>query len=567
MIMIQKCVISFFLFFYILSSQAQSIKNENISDVESLFSKRKYNEVIEILAEKKKTDSLSMREYYLITKSYGRTRQYANGFVSSQIMLNKSLDKRDTTNITIASNLILENLVDLDKMNMAIEAFNNSKRFFRKKDSIEFQKMCFKAGVALYHEHRYEEAYEVYNKITKKEYRELSLFTNNYALTLMGLSRYNEALFYFKKSIAINKQKKIKSSIPYGNIAEIYIEKKQWKLAKSYLDSSFKALNKKSQLTDRKYIYEKYFKLFVDQNKINQALVYLENIRRIDQKIFNKRINEKIVEIDNTYERESNLKKEVKTIDNKLIRAQKQRLWITIGALLIILGLISTAFYYQYKNIKTAHQNVVTEQKLLRSQMTPHFIFNSLSVLQGMILNKEDHNAVRYLSKFSKLLRLILESSREKLVLLEEELRALQNYVDLQNMQAQHKFEFTINLDESLEEKEIYIPPMIIQPFVENTIEHGFKETIKNPKLIVNLSFQNEQLNCEILDNGVGFNPNKKSKNENKNSLATKITSERLEILSKELNTTPNLKIENRSKYNEQGTRVTLTLPYKYENS
>lgn len=563
----QKCAISFFLFFYILSSQAQLIKNESISDVESLFNKKNYNEVIEILSKKKKTDSLSMREYYLITKSYGRTRQYSNGYVSSQIMLLNSLNDRDTTNLLVAANLMVENLVDLGKIDNAIEAFENSKPFFRKKDSVKFQNMCFKAGVALYHAHRYEEAYEVYNKITRREYRELSLFTNNYALTLMGLSRYKEALFYFNKSIAINKRNNKLSSVPYGNIADIYIKRKKWKLAESYLDSAFKALNNNSQLANRKYIYERYFKLYIDQNKTNQALVYLENIRRVDQKIFNKRINEKIVEIDNTYERESNLKKEVKTIDNKLIRAQKQRLWITIGALLIILALISTAFYYQYKNIKTAHQNVVTEQKLLRSQMTPHFIFNSLSVLQGMILNKEDHNAVRYLSKFSKLLRLILESSREKLVLLEEELRALQNYVDLQNMQTQHKFEFTINLDESLEEKEIYIPPMIIQPFVENTIEHGFKETIKNPKLIVNLSFKNEQLNCEILDNGVGFNPNKKPKNENKNSLATKITSERLEILSKELNTTPNLKIENRSKYNEQGTRVTLTLPYKYENS
>lgn len=565
--MIKKGVISIFLVLYFFSSQAQSIQNENISDVESLFSERNYSKVIEILSLKRKTDSLNMREYYLITKSYGRTRQYSNGYVLSTLMRDKSLRKKDTTNILAAYNLMTENLVDLSEMNKAIEACNEAKPYFREQDSVSLQKLYFKLGVAYYHTGEYQKAYETYSKITRKEYRKLSLFTNNYALTLMGLNREKEALPYLKKTIQIRKESGNLNQIntAYSNIALIYMNNKKWNLAKKYLDSAFMHINDKSQLTDRKNLYEKYFKLYINQNKLDEASVYLENINNVNDKLFDKRMNEKLTEITNSFERETNLKKEVKIIDNQLIESEKQKLRIVIIALASVLAFITSLFYFKYKSIASAHQNIVTEQKLLRSQMTPHFIFNSLSVLQGMILNKEDKKAVRYLSKFSKLLRLILENSREKLVLLEDELTALKNYIDLQSMQAVNSFTYNLVIDESLENQEIYVPPMLIQPFVENSIEHGFKSSIKNPEIEIKLLLKNEQLNCEIIDNGVGINSlsDKNNSLKNKKSLATKITSERLEIFSREYNSNANLTIEDRKIDNEQGTRVTLTLPYK----
>jgi len=230
-----------------------------------------------------------------------------------------------------------------------------------------------------------------------------------------------------------------------------------------------------------------------------------------------------------------------------------------------LIGFLSTIFYFKYKNVRTAHEKSVTEQQLLRSQMTPHFIFNSLSVIQGMVLNKEDTKAVRYLSKFSKLLRLILESSREKLVAVQEELLALQSYVELQNLSRLKPFEYSVTIDASVNEEEILIPPMLIQPFIENAVEHGFKSEIEHPEIKIHLTTKANVLICTVKDNGIGLNATKNTTKSHKASLATRITAERLTMLSKDFKIESNLIIEDRERYNEKGTQVTLMIPYKTE--
>jgi len=184
-----------------------------------------------------------------------------------------------------------------------------------------------------------------------------------------------------------------------------------------------------------------------------------------------------------------------------------------------------------------------------------------------MILNKEDKKAVKYVSKFSKLLRLILESSREKMVPIQEELDAIKNYVDLQNMGRQVPFKYTLSLNEKIEDEELLIPPMLIQPFVENSIEHGFKNGVEDAEITIAINFEDEKLFCEIKDNGVGLNLSTEKSSKNKNSLATKITSERLKIISKQYKVESNVLIQDRSVYNEQGTQVLLTLPYKTDEN
>ena len=150
----------------------------------------------------------------------------------------------------------------------------------------------------------------------------------------------------------------------------------------------------------------------------------------------------------------------------------------------ILLGAI--IFYQKYRNVKSKNKNIVTEQKLLRSQMTPHFIFNSLSVLQGMILNNEDKKAVSYLSKFSKLLRITLENSRDKTVLLSEEITAVENYLALQNLENE-AYLYNINVDLTIDTTSFKIPPMLIQPFIENAIEHAFTSAEQDKKIEVHL--------------------------------------------------------------------------------
>jgi tetratricopeptide (TPR) repeat protein len=528
------------------------------NNVEELFKNRNYPKVIEILSAKEVKEALTLRDYFLLTKSYGRNQQYANGLIYSNDMIGRSQEQKDTTNLVIAFNLKAENLIDSGGYQDGVIFCEKASRVFRKQDSIELQKLCFKWGMMYYHTDQYQKAYETYNKITLPKYRNLNLFTNNYALTLMGLEKWDEASFYLKKSIAQFKAQNNTEQLnfTYSNASTVSLRQEKWEESKKYLDSASSGLNKDSSLRARKFIYSNYFNLYQFQGNEFEAKRYLELISEVNEDIYRTKINEKIHALETSNTREDQLKEKIRS-------SEKQNLWGAIVSLLALIGFISTIFYFKYKNVKSAHEKSVTEQQLLRSQMTPHFIFNSLSVIQGMILNKEDKKAVKYLSKFSKLLRLILESSREKIVAVKEELLALQSYVELQNLSRLQPFEYCVEIDESINEEDIFIPPMLIQPFIENAIEHGFKEHIDNPKIKIELTTKESVLICTIKDNGIGINATKNTTKSHKNSLATKITSERLKMLSKDFKVESSLILEDREKYNEKGTQVTLMIPYK----
>jgi sensor histidine kinase YesM len=179
-----------------------------------------------------------------------------------------------------------------------------------------------------------------------------------------------------------------------------------------------------------------------------------------------------------------------------------------------------------------------------------------------MILDREDKKSVNYLSKFSKLLRITLENSRDKTVLLSQELEAIENYLALQNLESE-LYKYAIIVDEALDKSLIEIPPMLIQPFVENAIEHAFTNQPEIKQIDIRLSYSNPNLTCTITDNGIGIDSSKEKENHHKKSLATTITSERLKVLSEDFKMLGTVIIEDRKKYNEQGTKVTLVIPHK----
>jgi LytS/YehU family sensor histidine kinase len=297
--------------------------------------------------------------------------------------------------------------------------------------------------------------------------------------------------------------------------------------------------------------------------KINDSLFNKENIQKITALEYDYKYKQ---ELDSAKITELQLKKTVQTTTQDLVKS-KQNLLLGIIVFLVVALLMGTIiFFLRLRSEKAKTQNIVMEQKLLRSQMTPHFIFNSLSVLQGMILNKEEGNSVSYLSKFSKLLRTILENSRYKTVSLADELSAVDSYMSLQNLDENPTYVYTLKIDPTIDTAILKIPPMLIQPFIENAIEHAFPNQKVAKQINVTLSFTDEKLVCTIADNGIGINIDPQKIQKNKNSLATKITSERLKILSKEFKTQGNISVKNRATFGEQGTLVTLVIPYKTDS-
>ena len=421
----------------------------------------------------------------------------------------------------------------------------------------------------------FDKAIEVFRKRNNKA--DVGITLNKIGETYFEQGKVKAALQYFKEAININSsvdnQRGLAGS--YLGLAKVFYNQKDYVLAlENALNCKKKAAN--LQLKDvQRDVVQILSNIYERTGQYRKAYANHQQYKILNDSLFNKKNIEKIAQIEYEYKykkaldsasiRELKLTKTVKAVNQNLEKSQRNLFLGIIAFLALGFVLVAIIFFLKLRHEKSKAQNIAIEQKLLRSQMTPHFIFNSLSVLQGMILNKEDKKSIFYLSKFSKLLRLTLENSRDKLVPLHHELEAAKNYLELQNLEEDEAYQYTILVDDTMDEALFKIPPMLIQPFIENAIEHAFQHQKENKKIDVQLKFLNKELICTITDNGIGIDAQKEEKNKNKKSLATTITTERIKALSKDFKVKGSVSIEDRQKYNEKGTVVTLVIPYKLE--
>lgn len=177
------------------------------------------------------------------------------------------------------------------------------------------------------------------------------------------------------------------------------------------------------------------------------------------------------------------------------------------------------------------------QQKALQLQMNPHFIFNSLNAIQSFVISNNTDKAIHYLSKFSQLMRLILSNSRETSIPLKEELKAVQHYIDIERLRFDNKFSYRLTVDRDIDQEYIEIPPMILQPYVENAIIHGLIHSQAEGLINIAIKLQGEYLFCTIEDNGIGRRKAQQIKDASgikRKSRGMVITKERLEILNKQ---------------------------------
>ncbi|MCB9308935.1 MAG: histidine kinase [Lewinellaceae bacterium] len=211
---------------------------------------------------------------------------------------------------------------------------------------------------------------------------------------------------------------------------------------------------------------------------------------------------------------------------------------------------LSFANYEMEKEIQNARQEA------LNAQMNPHFIFNCLNSVQNYIMTNEKFTAMNYLSMFAKLIRLFLEASNEDKISLENEITLLTNYCELEKMRTPDKFQFFITNSPEMDLQNIFIPPFLIQPFVENAIIHGMKGK-KNREGIIKVHFENEinNLRITILDNGGGFQSTYEKK-ETK-SFGMELTKKRLKLIYDNFGKSYGLNINS----NVDGTLISINVP------
>ncbi|WP_162817983.1 histidine kinase [Niabella yanshanensis] len=260
--------------------------------------------------------------------------------------------------------------------------------------------------------------------------------------------------------------------------------------------------------------------------------IYIRNTIRIE--------NEKIEAIHTEYqtEKKDQLIEALNTTNalNRKIIFQQRWIFIAIAILLAILGLY---LYNNYKRkilkakndqLQIENKRLLLEQKISQMQLNPHFIYNAISNLQGLISSDNKIKANNYLVSFSKLMRNFLELNRNEYITLSEEIVSLQNYIHLQQMRFEDKFKYDINTG-NVDVEAVMIPPLLLQPFVENSIEHGFRNINHHGMLRIDFNSDANQLCIKIIDNGAGLQSQQTQFTTPKKSLSKVIIQERLDLL------------------------------------
>lgn len=330
------------------------------------------------------------------------------------------------------------------------------------------------------------------------------------------------------------------NDVAYYNLAISFLKDNKADSAIHYFKQAI-TLNQKLAPGKPKYFYYKGLKdAYQFQGNYKLALIASEKANSTELSTIREIESVKIAEIKEKYEAEKKDKNILalqsrNKLSEKII--EQQKITMLLSSLIFLAVILFLYFSYSQRQLKqrnkllnSENKRLNMEQKLLQVQLNPHFIFNSIANLQSLASSGNTKDTVRYLTAFSVLLRNILEQSRKDFIGLDEEVATLENYIQLQQMRYKDMFDYKINTDNTLYLPSILIPPMLIQPFIENAIEHGFRNIDYKGLITVTFTVKNEQLIILVDDNGKGIET-KSTNDQKKQSLAGIILKERLDVV------------------------------------
>ena len=376
----------------------------------------------------------------------------------------------------------------------------------------------------------------------------------------------------------------------YRALADVYSDQQQIDSAQYYLTQAMQLAIEMNSKVERSNVALDLSALFEKRGQLDSSLWYYKEYKAVSDSFLNEKNLAHISFIQTQFETE------IKEEENKKLRGaqylkdrelKQKNLLLLASAIMVCLLILSAILIY--KAIQTKQQQkLLAEQRrhfnlqqhvhelelrALRSQMNPHFIFNSMNSIRNFILQQNPDEASDYLAKFASLMRMILDSSTQTFVLLEDEIKMLELYLDLEALRFSDKFQHRIVVDTTLDASDIRIPPMMVQPFIENAIWHGLlnKKEGKGEIRVLFHDFDTDNTNlvtCQIEDNGIGrvkAAEIKKAKLVEHQSRGIHLTMQRLQILGDELELQTSTQIIDLydSEGHATGTRVMMQLPVK----
>lgn len=403
-----------------------------------------------------------------------------------------------------------------------------------------------------------------YISAAKKIYLELgdTLEASWADLNLVGayydMGKAREAVNLLKDDIDMLRDTDMPKAFAYSLMAQGLIDLGQLKEAAAYLDTALLLASREDSNEERKEVYTNYLDLYKRQGDYKKVAIIYDTLDKLKEAIINKEQVRKSKELEENFLiKEQQSKINELNLKNEVTRSKL--IFRTSFAVVVFLIGIMVAFgiYQQLQLLKQKEytQRIEVEQKLFGAQMNPHFIFNALSAIQAEVLNQNTKKANRYLTRFGRLMQSILTATTQEYVSVASEYKNLVNYLELQKLRFEH-FDYVVEAYEGIGGDEDLVPPMLVQPLLENAVEHGWKGA---PEGLVTLSLKKEGdvLTCIVTDSGPGLGT--QEKRSDKVSVSMSLIRKRLTYLAKKHKMNARLEVKDRA--GAPGVEAKIILP------
>ncbi|MDR3681690.1 MAG: histidine kinase [Flavipsychrobacter sp.] len=333
------------------------------------------------------------------------------------------------------------------------------------------------------------------------------------------------------------------------------------------LDLAKKIGNKRLQLQG----YDNLMGVYEDNKDYKNAYLILQEKNDFATQVFNIEKAKKIAQVRELYETEKKdneilLLNKDRSLQALQLKNEKTSRNYLFAGILLLASFSTVTVYNRNRRRKLIFQKQISETEMtaLRAQMNPHFLFNSLNSIHSYIQDNNNAVASAYLLDFSKLTRIILENSLHQSIPLAEELQALDLYMSLEARRMDKKLNYEIAVSPDIDSENTLIPPLILQPFIENAILHGLQHKKDSGNIKLTIALQDNMLHCTIEDNGIGREKASQLKGKfasKKESLGMKLTNQRIDIINKQKKSAAYVTITDITDNGQTGVRVILTLP------
>lgn len=530
------------------------------------------------LFEKEKQAALVLKTRKQLGGAYEKNSAYDNALDQYKKGLQEAEEAKNSSEVLAFKNA-MANIYKLQGKNEeALALYKEVLQKEKKKQNKSGAREAYdNMGDVYIQQNRVEEAKEVYQSaqesaLEDKDQKSLSKSYDKMANTYKLEGKTEDELELRKKKAAVSDERNDEEALAkdYLEIGQLYLAQKKTDQALNYLNRSVNLSKNKglleveaksqaaiSDVYKQQQNYSKaleHYQLYVQakdsllssrENKINTMISFNDELslkqKQIDLLEKDMQLNEKTIQLLN----------EEKSFSNLVIYA-------LIAGLLIVL-VSSWMVYINAKKRRIANQSLVLRS--LRSQMNPHFIFNALNSVNNFISKNDERSANKYLSDFSKLMRTVMENSRYEFISLATEQSILHLYLSLEHARFKDKFDYTLTVSEELSQEQTQIPPMLIQPYIENAIWHGLRYKEEKGMLTVSILPHGEEVKVTIEDNGIGRKKSAELKTHNqkdKDSIGLKNTEARISIINELYKTNMCVTIEDLDANTGSGTKVTL---------